>query len=270
MSDATTPTPTPKVIRELRFGPAKCYKTGAVVSSYPRPLLCLQFDQEGLDIIKEPITSIGVDKLKDFLNAAKAKGEKYVEPKIYELDFCDKNEKLMSAVYQPNGNSAPFSNFVSTINDLVKICCPFKTVVIDSLSGVGDAILAHIAATSPSSLGSALKWAPMIGGKIYQCISVVTSLGCNVVFIMHASSPQTNETTASTDITPLLPSQWARDRVGTLVSQFFYQCKDGGKPMIYTTDQVYVKGIGCRWPSNLPSKVGPLFNDIYGKENVLK
>lgn len=256
---------TPKLIRELRMGPAKCFKTGAVVSSYPRPLLCLEFDQEGLDIIKEPIIFVKPEELESL-----CKGTPAINPNgIYAVDFCDTQVKLMTEVYQPLGNSTPFNTFVKCVNTVVKQNI-FKTVIVDSISGLGDAIFAHISATNASALGSALKWAPMIGGKIHQCMSVITGLNSHAVFIMHSTSPVANETTSVVTVAPMVPSQWMRDRAGTLVSQFFYQCKDGGKPMVYTTDQLYVKGIGARWPSNLPAKVGPLFNDIYGKELLSK
>jgi hypothetical protein len=41
---------------------------------------------------------------------------------------------------------------------------------------------------------------------------------------------------------------------------------DTGGPRILTQSFGYVKGIGCRWPANLPARVGPTFDDIYGKD----
>jgi len=41
----------PKLIRELRMGPPKQFKTGAVVGTYPKPLLLCQFDRGGVDIV---------------------------------------------------------------------------------------------------------------------------------------------------------------------------------------------------------------------------
>ena len=250
-----------KLIRELRMGPPKCWKTGAVVGTYPRPLLVLNFDQEGLDVITEAITPISVV---DFETVCKLPVDK--QPPLSVVDFCDTQVKLMTEVYVPQGATKPFKEFVETVNRLVRVGCPWKTIVLDSASGLGDAILAHIAATNASSLASALKWAPMIGGKVHQCMGVMTSIQSHVVFIFHASTPEKDETTQQVEITPLVASKWARDRVGSLVSQYFYQCIESGKPIIHTRDNGYVRGIGCRWPNGLAPKVGATFKDIYGKE----
>lgn len=246
-----------KLIRELRMGPAKAWKTGAVVSTYPRPLLVLNFDQEGLDVIKEPIINIEPDKFAETCKLAD-------QPPLSVVDFCDTNTKVVLEAFQPQGNGKPFKAFVDTANHLVRTGCPWKTVVLDSLSGLSDVVLAQIAATNSNALASALKWAPMIGGKIHQIMGVLTSLNCNVVIIAHSTSPsKQEETTGEITVNLIAPSQWLRDRAGTLMSQYFYQCKEGGKPVLYTTDSGYVKGLGCRWPENLPTKVGPTFKDIY-------
>lgn len=252
---------TPKLIRELRMGPPKAFKTGAIVGTYPRPLLCLEFDQEGLDIIKDPITFITPAEVDTYCKRTSAD----LGDKIYAIDFCDTQQKVMLEAYAPQGNAAPFKTFVEGVNKIVRGGCPWKTVVLDSVSGFSDAILAHVAQTNSGALGSALKWAPMIGGKIHQCMGVMTGLPAHVVFIAHSTSPSKDETTSEVSVSPIVPSQWMRDRMGTLVSQFFYQCKENGKAVIYTTDQLYVKGIGARWPSDLPPKCAPDFKSIYGK-----
>jgi hypothetical protein len=48
-----------KYIREGRMGPPKSFKTGAVLGTYPKPLLCLEFDESGGDII--PSKGSGVE-----------------------------------------------------------------------------------------------------------------------------------------------------------------------------------------------------------------
>jgi hypothetical protein len=40
-----------KLIRELRWGPPKSFKTGAVTGTYPKPMLYLGFDVDGLSVI---------------------------------------------------------------------------------------------------------------------------------------------------------------------------------------------------------------------------
>src|SRR6185312_5949992 len=179
-----------KFIRELRMGARKQYKTGSVVSTYPRPLLVLNFDESGLDIIKDPVFSIDPAKFDD---ACKQKLEE-LHP-ISVVDFCDTQTKVMSETYGTIGAKDPFKKFVATVNSLVRVGCPWKTVVVDSVSGLGDVILAHMAETSSSSMASALKWAPMVGGKIHQCLGVMTALQCHIVFICHCSSPDKDETT---------------------------------------------------------------------------
>lgn len=254
-----------KLIRELRMGSSKQYKTGAVVSTYPKPLLVLEFDQEGLDIIKEPIIPVKPEEIESLCKKTKEE----LGNKIYALDFCDTQVKVMTEIYQPAGAEKPFKQFVSTVNTLVKTpgngASPWATVVLDSISGLSDTILAHVASTSNSSLASALKWAPMIGQKLHQCMGVMTGLPCHVVFICHSTSPATNETTQEVTIVPIVPSQWMRDRIGSLVSQFFYQIIEGKVAKVFTRNQGYVKGIGCRWPDGLEDKVGADFNSIYGK-----
>jgi hypothetical protein len=240
------------------MGPPKCFKTGSVVGTYPRPLLVLNFDSEGLDVIKDPISPIAPEVFE-------AQCKEPLKDGIYVVDFCDQQQKVMMETYAPQAATKPFKDFIETVNKLVRVGCPWKTVVIDSVTGLGDVILAHIASTNSSSLGSALKWAPMIGGKIHQCMGVCAGLNAHVVFIFHSSSPSKNEETSEISVAPLVPSQWMRDRAGSLVSQYFYQCIEGGKPMLYTKDNGYVRGIGARWPSDLPLKVAPDFNSIYGK-----
>ena len=43
-----------KYIREGRFGQSKQWKTGAVVGTYPRPLLAVSLDEGGLDVVTTP------------------------------------------------------------------------------------------------------------------------------------------------------------------------------------------------------------------------
>lgn len=242
------------------MGQGKQYKTGSVVGSYPRPLLCLNFDESGLDIVKDTIVYLKPD---EFEAHCKLKSDQLAP--ITAVDLCDTQTKVMTEAYQPLAATAPFQAFIKIVNNLVKVGCPWKTVVVDSVSGLGDCILAHVAATNASALGSALKWAPMIGGKLHQCLGVMTSLPTNIVFICHCSAPVKDETTQSVSVVPLVPSQWMRDRIGTLVSQFLYQTIEGGKAYVYTSnsDVAFVKGIGCRWPENLPSKVLADYKSIY-------
>ena len=62
-----------------------------------------------------------------------------------------------------------------------------------------------------------------------------------------------------------MPSRF-KDRIGALLSQFFYATKENGKAVVYTTDKGFVKGVGARWPADLPAVCGADFKSIYGKE----
>lgn len=246
-----------KYIREGRFGMPKQYKTGAVVETYPKPMLVLSFDEGGLDVVKQPIKYIQPNEIDTAL--------KDTSTPITAIDFCDTNKKTLNATYQATGNAAGFQSFVECTNKLVAATqLPFATIVIDPVTGLSEIVLAHIAATQASAMADARKWAGNIGLKLSQIVGVYTQLNCHVVFIMHAQQMQ-NELTNEVSIMPLIHSRF-KDRIGALLSQFFYATKEGSKAVVYTTDKGYVKGIGARWPQNLPPVCGADFTSIYGKE----
>lgn len=246
-----------KLIREGRFGPPKAYKTGSVVSSYPRPLLVLLFDSEGLDVIKEPITFIDTKDVATF--CAKQPAEL---PPICAIDFT-KQPREFKEEFGPAATSKPFSILVDVGNTIVKKC-PWKTIVVDSLTGLGDLTLNHYAIKHSSMLADPRKWAGAVGGMVKHVIQTITCIQSHCVFIMH-STLEKNEITGEVFIHPMLYSK-LRDYIGAFLSQFFYQAVDtDGKVKVFTKSFGLVKGIGARWPSPLPDKVGPLFSDIYGK-----
>ncbi len=264
-----------KLIREGRFGAPKTFKTGAVIGSYPKPLLLLNCDEEGysviprredkvrddfikLDIVYEDLDIIKADKIAEY---CRKKPEDLKPVTVIEvLDLVKK--KMMTQAYQPLANSGPLNDFVLTVNRLVTDGCPWKTVVLDSITGLNDLILEHVSADNPKALADPRKWAPLAGGKVSQCIGVITSLPAHCVFVFHESFRE-NEATQEIRIAPLVHSQF-RDRVGGLLSQWFYAFKQNGRPMIRTNDLGLVKGVGARWPANLPDVCGPTYKDIYG------
>lgn len=249
-----------KYIRELRMGPGKQWKTGAVVSSYPKPMLCFNFDQGGLDVIDQPIQYIPATELEPW---CLKKPEEL--PPILAIDFSAIMKRQALEAYNPQAAKEPFKAYVRCINMLITKGCPWKTNVHDSCSGIGDFILNDIAETNSSSLGSALKWAPMIGQKIHQLMGVAYSTNSHVVFICHTSEPDKDETLGTISRKPLVPSQWLRDRITTLGSQVLFQIVEGGKPIVCTTnnDALFVKGLGCRWPKDLPAKCPADYKSIY-------
>lgn len=50
-----------KQIREIRWGPPKSFKTGAVAGTYPKPLLYFGFEEAGLDVIPMRTTTLSRD-----------------------------------------------------------------------------------------------------------------------------------------------------------------------------------------------------------------
>ena len=267
-----------KLIREGRFGAPKTFKTGSVVGTYPRPLLLLNCDEGGYDIFPrrdekipshftpfevyaEDITTIKPDDLDKW---CKTPVEKL--PPITVIDVVDMTKvRLMSEFYVPIANSTPLNDFVRGVNKLVTVGCPWKTVVVDSVTGLNEIVLAHVASVNADVLKDPRKWAPMAGNKVAQMIGVLSSLQSHFVCIFHESY-QENEKAQTFQVAPIVHSQ-VRGRIGGLFSQWFYQFKENGKPKIRTTDFGLVKGIGVRWPLDLPDVVGPTFKDIYG--NVL-
>lgn len=247
-----------KLIREGRFGAPKTGKTYSVVSTYPKPLIVLNFDEGGLDGILEPITYVKPTELETY-----CKKDRKDLPPICCVDFCDTQKKTITQQYVPTANDVPFQEFIKAANLLVTSGCPWQTVVLDSITGVTDIILSHISKTQMAAMQDPRKWASMAGGKIAQIMGAITSLDAHAVFIFHETQKE-NEKTSVTSIRPLVHSQF-RDRVGGLLSQWFYACKENGKYMIRTSDYGLVTGIGARWPQNLAEKISPPdFKNIYG------
>lgn len=265
-----------KLIREGRFGAPKTFKTGAVVGTYPRPLLLLNCDEEGYSVFPSKTDKVRSDYIpfkvfsEDIKPIKVAELPSYCKKKVEDLppvtvvevlDFF--SQRLVTTNYIPSANSQPLSDFVSAVNLLVQAGCPWRTVVLDSITGLNEIILAHMASTNSKALDSALKWAPMAGGKVAQIMGVLTSLPSHCVFIFHEVIKE-NEQTQVVRIAPLVHSQF-RDRVGGLLSQWFYSFKQNGKPMLRTNDLGFVTGIGCRWPTNLPDVIEPTYSAIYEK-----
>lgn len=263
-----------KLIREGRFGPPKCFKTGAVVGSYPKPLLLLNTDEGGWSVFPRRSEPLRKDAIpfevffEDIVQIPPAQLAEFCHkktddlPPVTVIEIVDLvKQRLMTENYQPLANSQPLNDFVKAVNLLVREGCPWRTVVVDSITGLNDIVLSHVAQTNTAALLDARKWAPMSGIKVAQCIGVITSLPAHCVFIFHESYRE-NEQTQETRVAPLVHSQM-RDRIGGLLSQWFYAFKQNGKPMIRTSDQGLIKGVGARWPANLPDVVGPCFKDIY-------
>jgi hypothetical protein len=261
------------------MGPPKSFKTGAVVGSYPKPMLYMQFDREGISVVPSkgaPPGSIPMDTfIEDVIIAKPTEVPSFLakptaeQPRILCVDFTLNMVAPLANDFKPPAYSQPFLNFLSAYNHIVAFIgsgkpLPWATVVLDSVTGFEDIILNHISSVNPNAMSDARQWAGMTGGKVRQTLLSLCGWPCHVVAIMHSMIDK-NELTG---LVMELPNVFSglRNDIGGLFSQFFYQVKNNGTPVIWPHDKMYVRGIGSRWPANLPSEVKPDFNSIYGKE----
>ena len=247
-----------KLIRELRMGAPKTFKTGAVVGTYPKPMLYFGFDHGGIDVIPDTTEM-------DSRTVGEFKLDKPTKP-ITVLDYSSVCPRTLSLDYLPTKSQEGMQTFYRDYNQLTgKVNIEYKTVVFDSVSGYMDMTLAHLSSFNPNAMADARVWAYQVGQKVRQLILSATCLPCHVVFIMHSTIEKDELTQQIRE----LPSVYSglRNDIGGLFSQVFYATKNiAGKPVIWTNDKLFVKGIGPRWPANLPQEVAPDFNSIYGKE----
>lgn len=247
---------TQQYIREGRIGPPKSWKTGAVVSTYRRPILVFNFDAGGLDIVTEKIEYV---EPKQILAMSKLTTDQL--PPITAVNFWDIVPQKVGVNFTPSGTGIPFITFVECINYLVD-SCPWKTIVLDPVTGLNERVISQVAITNSKAMEDPRKWASMVGSKVQQVINVMCMLKADSVCIMHTSLEK-DEKTGTISTLPIIPSR-AKERIGALFSQFFYACIEGGKPVIYTRARGWVSGIGARWPQNLPEVCGPTYKEIYG------
>lgn len=248
----------PKYIHEARFGAPKCYKTGSVLATYPKPLLLFNFDKGGPEIEPSIKPEHYVTTLSQFKEAIKA------PPPILVYDLSFRATLDMDTAYAPTKEKEGFEDLVIAINYLRSLKpLPFKTAVLDSITELSESIYRHISALQPGKLEDARKWAGGIGMKVQQVIDYINQFPMNTVCIFHTEVSQ-DETTKKISEQPMVYSKF-RDWTGGKFSQFFYQMTFGGKPILRTKDFDMVRGIGCRWPK-LPDMVDPTFEAIYGKE----
>lgn len=271
-----------KLIRELRIGPPKCGKSVTVVGTYPKPMLVFLFDVDGLDSIPRkapsPLPSwwIPLDILFDDIKfiepddlPAFCKKSPFDLPKVTCIRFYSTKKNEMTEAFTPIADSTPYKKFYKSVNYLVQLGCPWQTFVTDSITSLIDFMLQHISASNPTWNSNPMKWSPAAGSKILQHISVMTNLPCHCVFIGHSHTdrPEIENKEQAAVTTPLGPKYFS-ERVGGLVSQYFYQTNESGKCEIWTRPKKDVKAIGCRWPSDLSQVVGADFKSIYGKELI--
>lgn len=244
-----------KFIREGRFGPPKAFKTGAVVGTYPKPMLVFNLDNGGLDIVTQPVEFIKPTQLPDYI--AKDKSQL---PPILAINLCEEGVVTMTEDFAVSGSSQPFTTFCRCIN-LVGQKCPWETVVVDPLTNLVGSALKQLSLTNGKAMDDPRKWASLVGNKVFQAVVTLGSIPVHSVCIMHSVIDK-HELTGLIEVLPMIPSQ-ARAKIGGQFSQYFYACIEAGKPVIYTAPKGFVNGIGCRYPANLPNPCGPTYNEIY-------
>jgi hypothetical protein len=248
------------------MGLAKTFKTGAIVGSYPKPLLYFGFDNGGLDIIPTSKTD-GFDiSQADIDRIAGGKFSMQATKPVTHIDYSSSQILTLATDYLPTKSQAAFMDFHNDYNKLAgKAELPYKTIVFDSVSGLMNISLQHMSSFNPNALGDARVWAANIGQKVRQLILSATCLPTHVVFIMHSEVEKDELTGRIREIASVYSN--LRNEITGLFSQVFYATKDPtGKPVIWTTDKEFVRGIGPRWPVGLPPVCAPDFNSIYGKE----
>lgn len=283
----------PKLIREGRFGPPGSFKTGATVGTYPRPLFVFSLDDQGLSIIKEPITYIPFPVLdpagKFDLTPLQTvlKRPLSEQPPITAIDFSGFNRCAMNEGYTPMPDPLSFKALVAAMNvfiaqpqlppekptDVPKLACPFKTLVFDNTTAANSFIMGHQSVLNPGALADARKWAPNASGKVKEYIQCMQRMNAHCITLMHSDTEQ-NELTKKVSTQPMIFAKF-KQLIAAIHTQFFYSFveTEASKPRAYVYTQPPVQpaieGIRCNWPSNLPPKCGATFNEIYGKEQGL-
>jgi len=246
-----------KWIREGRMGPPMSWKTGAM-ETYPKPTLFLEFDTAGLDVIRQPVVYIHPKELPTL-----CKKEQSSLPAITAVDFSSLSNPPFSLEIKTYDNITAL-NFLDVVNCLVVNGCPWKTVVLDHLSGLVKAFIGYIGVSESKAMDDARKWAHMAGVLSERAIMVIQGLQAHTVFLMHVETEK-NEVTGEIITEPMMPSKF-RQRLPGLFSQFFYATIEGGVAMVYAQPTGFIKGLGMRKPDQAAAKLKADFRSIYGTD----
>ena len=270
-----------KYIRELRWGPPKSFKTGAVAGTYPKPMLAFIFDTGGLDVIpsskQPPVTGLvpfdccyeDIVFIKPGELAAWVSKPMDQQPKILAIDYTTVRPQLLNLEYMPSRSQEALVKFQDPqTGDFNKIAgkaqLPWKTVLWDGVTGYMEAVMSHFASLNPGRMADARDWAFQIGQMVKRVMCSMTMLPCHVIVLMH-DEMEKNELSAQVSINPSVYGKELKQIAGGLFSQYFHAQKSNGKPVVLTSDQMFVRGVGGRWPV-FTGEVPPDFKSIYGKE----
>lgn len=247
-------------IREGRIGPYKSGKTKNVLESYPKPLLLLNFDVQGYTCV-DP-------KLLDFIKSSDwliAPATWLPTKDITVIDYSTLTPKLTLNPFRAYEQGTGMS-LLTDVNKLFDFC-PFKTVVIDSFTGLNDVMLRFVCAINKITYIDQGSWG-QISGKSLEIINYMcASLKAHLVVIMHEHFEKA-ELTGEIRILPAAYGK-SREEVGKIVSQLFYSiveknAKGGFDYKVRTKDFGLMKGLGARFPQDLPEVCPATFEGIYG------
>lgn len=247
-----------KLIREGRMGSPKSFKTGAVCGTYPRPLLCMQFDEGGMDVLKEKVKIVTPE---EFSKDLWCKKETKDLPPIMAINFAQKKANLTDS-YDVKKEASQWQGFAKCVNEIHVAGCPWATIVLDPLTELSECILRHMAQMNSGAMADPRKWAASAGAKVSEVVGSMTGYSCHVVFLMHSQLIKDEQLSGEISIQPMLYSRY-REVIAAQLSQFFYAEIKGGKATVLTQPSGYVKGIGARWPADLPASCGATYKDIY-------
>ncbi len=271
-----------KLIRELRWGPMKSFKTGAVVGTYPKPMLVWQWDVDGISVIPlkntpkndtlvqfdcahEDIVFCEPGRLSEWVSKPMSE-----QPKILCVDYTKVRPTLLNLEYAPLKSQEALMKFQDPANgDFNKIAgrkeLPWKTSVFDGVTGYMEAVLSHFSSINPNRMADARDWAFQVGQMVKRVMCSMTMLPCHVVVLMH-DELEKNDLNQQVGIVPVVYGKEVRNIAGGFFSQYFHAEKDATKkPVVLMSDQMYTRGVGARWPV-LTGQVQPDFKSIYGKE----
>lgn len=264
------------------MGLPKSFKTGAVAGTYPKPLLAFMFDEGGLDIIPPRgavippnlipmnVTSDDIVWIKPGEFSSWLSKPTTEQPKILAINFYNEIKHPVTADVKQYGDTAGLQALVTTLDQAYAWASsgkplPWQTGLLDSLTGLNDSILSFISKYNPNALSDARQWAAQAGVKTKQACAAMNGLPWHAVTLLHSIIDKDELTSVVSEL-PNVYSKF-RGEVSGYYSQFFYATKDANKkPVIWTEDKMYVKGLGARWPIGLPPECPPDFKSIYGRE----
>lgn len=271
-----------KLIRELRMGAPKTFKTGAIVGSYPKPMLYFGFDVDGISVVPYKNIPTSDNQMKfdvcyeEIVFCQPGKLNEWVglkeQPKILAVDYTKVKPVTLTLDYTPLKAQEGLRLFqdkdIGDFNRLAnKTELPWKTVVFDGVTGYMETVLSHFSSMNPNRMADARDWAFQVGQMVKRVITSLTTLPCHIVVLMH-SEMEKDELSQQIHVIPSVYGKELKNIASGLFSQYFYADKENGKAVVYTNDKNFVKGIGNRWPQGLPTVNPPDFKSIYGKELI--